>query len=209
MLKWIKHFIEQSWLLMVSAFVFGLLIAVTYAALEPRIERNKTDRLNSLMGALIGEAENFEPALDEAVSIDLGKGKTAKSNIYKALAQDGSCLGFCFGAEGPGFADKIELVIAVDAEFETIAGYSVLTSNETPGFGDKIGNDYYRNQFCGAEAGQLDLSRSGDAERIDNEIIAISGATVSSEAVVKIFNNYIDQIKTVLTNKGLIGNANN
>ena len=207
MLKWIKHFIEQSWLLMVSAFIFGLLIAVTYAGLEPRIEQNKIDRLNRLMSALIGEAESFEQALDEPVVIDLGRGRTAKSNIYKALAGDGSIIGFCFNAEGPGFADKIELVIAVDAEFKTIAGYSVLSSNETPGFGDRIGNDYYRRQFRGAPAQQLDLSRSGDAKKIDDEIIAITGATVSSEAVVKIFNNYINQIKKVLINKGLIGNA--
>ena len=207
MLKWTKHFIEQSWLLMTSAFIFGLLIAVSYAALEPRIEQNKIDRLNRLMSALISEAENFEREFNEPVLIDLGRGRTAKSNIYRALADDGSCLGFCFNAEGPGFADKIELVIAVDAEFKTIAGYSVLSSNETPGFGDRIGNAFYRNQFCGAPAQQLDLSKSGDADDIDDEIIAISGATVSSEAVVKIFNNYIGQIKTVLTNKGLIGNA--
>ena len=205
--KWLKHFTEQSWLLMVSAFIFGLLIAITYTALKPRIEYNKTGRLNSLMSALIGEAKKFELALDEAVSIDLGKGKIAKSDIYKAMAEDGSCIGFCFGAQGPGFADKIELVIAVDAEFKTIAGYSVLSSNETPGFGDQISNDYYRNQFCGVDAGQLDLLKTGNADKIDNTIIAISGATVSSEAVVKIFNNYIDQIKTALTKEGLIGNA--
>ena len=41
----------------------------------------------------------------------------------------------------------------------------------------------------------------------DDQIIAISGATVSSEAVVKIFNNYMDQIKTALTKEGMIGDA--
>lgn len=207
MFKWIKHFIEQSWLLMVSAFIFGLLIAVTYTALEPRIAQNKIDRLNRLMSVLISDAKSFVPALDEPVLIDLGRGRTTKSNIYRALDKDGGCLGFCFNAEGPGFADKIELVIAVDAAFKTIEGYSVLSSNETPGFGDRIGKAYYRNQFRGIPAQQLDLSRSGNADKIDDEIIAITGATISSEAVVKIFNTYIGQIKTALTDKGLIGNV--
>ena len=206
MLRWIKHFIEQSWLLMVSSFIFGLLIAVTYTAWGPRIEQNKTDKLNNLMGTLINKAENFESVLQN-VAIDLGKGKITKSNIYKAVSGDGSCIGWCFNTEGPGFADKIELVIAVDAEFKTIAGYSVLASNETPGFGDQINNDYYRSQFVGTPAKTLSLSKTGSAERIDDEIIAISGATVSSEAVVKIFNNYIDQIKTALTKEGLITDA--
>ena len=207
MLKLIKHFIEQSWLLMASSFIFGLLIAVTYASLEPRIEQNKIDRLNRLMGVLISKAENFEPTLQD-VSIDLGKGKTVKSNIYKAFDGDGSCIGFCFNAQGPGFADKIELVIAIDARFETIFGYSVLASNETPGFGDQIDNDEYRNQFDSVPAKTLNLSKRGPIDKVDDEIIAISGATVSSEAVVKIFNNYIDQIKTALTKEGLITDVN-
>ena len=206
MLKWLKHFIEQSWLLMASSFIFGLLIAVTYAAWQPRIEQNKIDKLNRLMGALISQAGRFEIAMED-VPVDIGKGKIAKSDIYKALSDDGECVGFCFDAQGPGFADKIELVIAVDSGFETIAGYKVLASNETPGFGDRIQNDYYRGQFDGAPAGKLDLLKSGPAGKKDEQIIAISGATVSSEAVVKIFNNYIKQIKTALTKERMIGDA--
>ncbi|MHC4216649.1 MAG: hypothetical protein ACYSWP_25160 [Planctomycetota bacterium] len=38
---------------------------------------------------------------------------------------------------------------------------------------------------------------------IDTEIIAISGATVSSEAVVKTFNMYIEVVKEQLQKKGL------
>ena len=38
----------------------------------------------------------------------------------------------------------------------------------------------------------------------DTEIIAITGATVTSDAVVTIFNNYIEQIKTKLQEKGLL-----
>jgi hypothetical protein len=37
--------------------------------------------------------------------------------------------------------------------------------------------------------------------------VAISGATVSSEAVVKIFNTYTGEIKKQLQQKGLIGNG--
>ena len=206
MIKWLKHFVKQSWLLMASCFIFGILIAATNAAWQPRIEQNKIDKLNSLMSVLISEAENFELTMKDA-PVDLGKGRIIKSDIYKAVSGDGKCLGFCFGAEGAGFADKIELVIAVDSKFETIAGYKVLSSNETPGFGDQITHDYYREQFKGAPAAKLNLSKTGQPDKIDDEIIAISGATVSSEAVVKIFNNYIDQIKTALTKEGLIGNA--
>jgi len=109
--------------------------------------------------------------------------------------------------EGSGFADKIKLVLTVDAAFENLAGFGVLASNETPGFGDKIKNDYLRNQFIDAPAVQLVLSKTGDDKKIDNEIVAITGATVSSEAVVKILNNYIGQIKTYMQVEGLLNNG--
>ncbi|PKL47854.1 MAG: hypothetical protein CVV39_05200 [Planctomycetes bacterium HGW-Planctomycetes-1] len=205
MLKAIIEYIEKSWLLVVSAFIFGLLIAVTNAAWQPKITQNKIAKLDSLMNALIADAE-FELILSD-VPVELGRGKTAKSNIYKATANDGSCAGFCFGAEGSGFADKIELVIAVDSEFKTIKGYSVLSSNETPGFGDRIVEDYFRNQFIGAPAAVLNLTKKGDETKIDDQIIAISGATVSSTAVVDIFNNYLEQIRAKLIAEGKLADG--
>ncbi len=201
----IKHFIEQSWLLIVASFLFGLLIAVTNAAWSPRIERNKVEKLNHLMRGLLEEAERFEPAGE--LEITSSKGRKAGSSLFKAVSGSGECVGWVFNAQGPGFADKIELVIAVDKDFEKIAGFDCLASNETPGFGDKIKEQYYRNQFVGAPAGELVLVKAGDSERIDSEIVAISGATVSSEAVVRIINNSMTQIRRQMREKGLIGNG--
>ncbi len=134
------------------------------------------------------------------------KGKKVKSNVYKGLAE-GQCLGWAFNCAGPGFADKIELIVAVDGDFENFAGYAVLASNETPGFGDRIKLAYYRQQFAGAPAVKLELAKTGDVEKIDSEIVAISGATVSSEAVIKIINNSVAQVKKQMREKGLIGDG--
>ena len=202
MLK-IKHFLEQSWLLIVSSFFFGLLIAVASARWSPLIERNEREKRNSLMQELITDANSFEVAV-EAAEIPVKKGKPAKTDIYKAVDERGSTVGFAFIAVGSGFADKIKLVIAIDSRCEKLFGFKVLASNETPGFGDKIKEDYLGNQFKGAPAGELVLVKTGDDKKIDAEIVAISGATVSSEAVVKTFNVYIDKIKEQLRAKGLI-----
>ena len=47
----------------------------------------------------------------------------------------------------------------------------------------------------------------GKSEIIDSEIVAISGATVSSDAVVKIFNASIGAVKESLQSKGFISNG--
>ncbi len=200
----IKHFFEQSWLLIASSFFFGLLIAVTSTALSPRIEQNKINKRNRLVGALLPEAKDFVP-VEGGIEIESIQGKKETVEVFRAMSKAGECVGWSFNAIGPGFADKIELVVAVDKDFEKFAGFDVLASNETPGFGNQIKFDYFRDQFKGAPAEDLKLATSGDNTKIDSEIIAISGATISSEAVVDIINNAITQIKKQIQQKGLIG----
>jgi electron transport complex protein RnfG len=199
----IKYFIQQSWLLLVTSFLFGLLIAVADAAWSAKIEQNKTEKLRGLMASLISDANSFELAIKEA-NLPGDKGRMIKTDIYKALDKQGNCAGFAFVAVGAGFADKIELIVAVDAKCEKLLSFNVLSSNETPGFGNKMKNDSFRNQFKGAPAGRLLLVKIGDASKIDNEIVAISGATVTSTAVIKIFNKSVISVKEQLQKKGLI-----
>jgi len=201
----IKFFFQQSWLLIVASFFFGLLIALANAAWQGKILQNEEDKFNNLAREMIPDANNFETVL-ENVEVDLGKGKQKAITIKKAVADDGRCVGWAFKCEGSGFADKIKLVLAVDAGFERLKGFGVLASNETPGFGDQIKLPYYRNQFIDAPVGKLVLSKTGDSEKVDSEIVAISRATVSSEAVVHIVNTFLPQVKSQIQTKGLVGN---
>ena len=188
-----------------ASFFFGLLIAVTSAALLPRIEQNKINKRNRLVGTLLPEAKDFVP-LDFEIKVDSFQGQKETVEIFRAMSVEGECVGWSFNAVGPGFADKIELVVAVDRDFAKFAGFDVLASNETPGFGDQIKYDYFRNQFKGAPAEKLKLLTSGDNAKIDSDIISISGATISSEAVVDIISSTVTQIKEQIQEKGLIGN---
>lgn len=212
MLK-IKYFFQQSWLLIVASFAFGLLIAVTNASLDSRIKQNEKVKLNDLMRSLIVDANDFQIAIEQA-EIPGDKGRIEKTNVYKSLDDNGGCIGFAFVGVGSGFADKIKLVIAVDSTCEKFFGFKVLSSNETPGFGSKIADDDpesdedFADQFKGAPAKEVELIKTSKLEvirKIDSQIVAISGATVSSEAVVKIFNTYIIEIREQLQQQGLIG----
>ena len=202
----IKYFIQQSWLLIVASFFFGLLIAVTSAGLSPRIRQNEINKRNRLTAILLPEAKDFIP-LAKPIEIQGRGGKKESVQVYKAVSESGQVVGWSFEAVGPGFQDKIKLVVALDGDLEKIAGYDVLSSNETPGFGDRIKNNYYRDQFKGAPAEELKLVTVGNPNKIDSEIVAISGATISSEAVVDIMNNYITQIKEQLQKKGVTGDG--
>ncbi len=184
-----------------AAFVFGLLLAVTDYAWRPRIEQNQADKFSEKAGAMVQRAEKFVTAASGA-EISLPDGQSAVVDIKKGVDAAGVAVAWAFVAEGSGFADKIRLVIAVDGQFEKIKGYGVLASNETPGYGDQIKNEYFKSQFVNAPAGELKLLKTGDPKVIDKDIIAISGATVTSEAMVEIFNNYVIPVKNYLQEKG-------
>ena len=206
----LKHFFQQSWLLIAASFFFGLLIAVTSAALSPKIEQNKINKRNRLVGTLLQEAnleaKNF--TLEAEIEIESLQGQKESFEVFRAMSETEECVGWSFNAIGPGFADKIELVVVVDKNFEKLIGFDVLASAETPGFGNQIKFDFFRDQFKGAPAEGLKLETSGDNTKTgDAEIIAISGATISSEAVVDIINNAVTQIKKQIKEKGLIGNG--
>ena len=200
----IRHFIQQSWLLLVTSFCFGILIAAANSALAPTIKQNKIDKLERIMSGLVPGAVRFE--LVGQFEVTTAKGAKTTSKIYTGFSQSGQKVCYSFDGRGSGFADKIELVVAVDENFSQIAGFDCLSSNETPGFGDQIKLPSWRSQFAGAPAVKLKLVKTGDPERIDNEIVAITGATVSSRAVVNIINDYLTQIKEQLHKKGLISN---
>jgi electron transport complex protein RnfG len=201
----LKLFFQESWLLMVSSIVFGALLGLTNAAWAPKIAQNEIDKFNTLAKSVLTAAETFKP-LAEPLTLSTGKGKTFVADVREGLDVSGTRVGWVFIAEGTGFADKIRLVVAVDAKFEMIYGFSVLACSETPGFGDKITikNGFYQSQYQGAPVSEFKLVKVGDAKKIDSDIVAITGATVTSRAVVDIMNTYVVQIKEKLSQKGLL-----
>lgn len=201
----LRFFWEQSWLLLVSSLIFGVLLAMTDAALAPQIKRNETEKFTRLAGGMLPEAVRFEP-LESKIAVAAPGGKTAAVEVYRALDRQGHTVGWAFACEGGGFSDKIKLVVGVDGRFEKLAGFGVLSSNETPGFGDKITipGGFFQKQFVGAPADKLTLVKTGRSEQIDAEIVAITGATVTSQAVVDILNTYVAAIRSALKEQGLL-----
>lgn len=202
----LKYFLQQSWLLLASSFCFGLLIAMTNAALSGRIEQNMAAKLNDLTKTLLPGAEVFQPVAAD-IQVTLPDGSKEKARIFEILSGAKQRIGWSFNAHGSGFAGPVELVIAVDKDFQKIMGFDVLASSETPGFGDQIKSDFYRKQYTNTPAERLSLVKMGDPAVADARIVAITGATVSSQAVVNIVNTFLTQIKNQMQEKGLIGNA--
>jgi Na+-translocating ferredoxin:NAD+ oxidoreductase subunit G len=204
--KW-KGLVEKKWYFLAELFLVGLLIVFTCNLLTPKkpeIEKPEPNIPADIpVAGLIPNVQKCELVLPQLEITD-GSGKPAKTDVYKALDGSGKIVGFAFAASGEGFEDEIKLLIAVDAHCEKYFGYKVLKCSDSPGYGDEIRNDFFKNQFAGAPTGKLELIKTGKAEEIDEKIVAISGATTSSAAVIKIFNACTGKVKAQLKAKGLI-----
>lgn len=99
-----------------------------------------------------------------------------EDEIY-VIYEDGKKRGYGFSARGSGYGGNIEIFVGLNEGFE-IAGISILSQTETPGIGSKITESSFTDQFKGLTVSDIALKPEG------GKIDAITGATVSSRAVV-------------------------
>lgn len=181
-----KKFIKESWLVLVMGIVFALLLAGTQTTLQGRINENKTKALNEAIA-------NVVPNVASADELDIEGNK-----VFKCLGADKQIVGWAIQAAGTGFVDKITLVVGLSADAATITGLKVIDNVETPGLGNKIASTAWPDQYK-----QLDATRAvevikGTADKSNNEIQAITGATWSSRYVTDIVNDVANRVRPKL-----------
>jgi Na+-translocating ferredoxin:NAD+ oxidoreductase RnfG subunit len=94
------------------------------------------------------------------------------------------------------------MMVGIDNQFEKLQGMKVLYQIETPGLGNKIEFDDFRNQFKGLEVKpQIGYVKNKKPDK-PNDIQAITAATISSVAVVKILNKKIKKMEGSFKSKG-------
>ncbi len=195
--------LAQAWLVLVLATVFGTALAGIQAKLGPVIEDNKIKETQAkIPGLVLGEdgaaglaAQNQSLKVKSRV-IEVKKGGTTKFyTVYDAWMPDGNLAGHVVKAAGQGYADKIELLVGLNANGDKITGLFILDQKETPGLGAKILDDPWRAQFTDASTGQNLTVVKGGGTGQANEIDAISGATISSRSVTGIVNTAVADVK--------------
>ncbi len=196
----------QAWLVLTLALIFGISLAGVQAALGPKIEANKIkETMEKVPEVVLGlEAAQKLAASGETLNIQSRIIEVSKKNkkkfytVYEAKFQDNSVAGWVAKAGGQGYADKIELLVGIDALAENITGLFILDQKETPGLGNKISDTAWRDQFIDKPATNplvVVKDKSQGASNID----AISGATISSVSVCGIINQTISDIRPELS----------
>ncbi len=185
------NFIKQSALVLILSVVFGSGLALLYAWTNPLYIINQDNAtLESIAKTIHGadKAKNLQTS--EVKSIE-------EYRVYRVFdsPEDGKekLLGWAYVAKGKGFGGDIKLLIGLNAQANALVGIDVLEDVETPGFGNYINDEKrWKSKFRPRDGKALSLDRNlvviKTTPTKPYQIQAITGATISSKAVVAIIN---------------------
>lgn len=178
-----------------AGFFSGIVLVGAYFLTLPVIQENKAKALERAIYKVLPGCQSFTTlTLDggKLVAPPTGSGAGNENRLYAGYNAEGDLVGFAIPAQETGFQDVIAGLMGYDPQKKQIVGFEVLESKETPGLGDKIFKDAdFRENFKALEAPGIVVVKKGEKTR-PNEVEAITGATISSKAVVRLLNKGID-----------------
>ncbi len=127
----------------------------------PVVEANRQARIISILEEIFPEITEYE----------------FENEIFIIYSND-VVKGYAILAESNGYSGKINLLVGINTD-RSIKDVSIISHTETPGLGNRITEKSFTDQFKGLTTEEVALTKDGG--RID----AITGATISSEAVVE------------------------
>lgn len=175
----------------VLGLMSGLLLAVSYEATLPAIEAWQRKTLQEAVFRVVPGTSRLLPLMAgegglRAVSLDEA---AAGDAVFAAYDEQGAFRGYGIPAAGAGFQDTIRLIYGLDPAGRRLVGMNILESRETPGLGDKIFKDLaFVGRFSDLPIDPtIAPVKKGEADA-PNEVDCITGATISSKAVIRIIN---------------------
>lgn len=190
-----------------AGLLSGVILVGVYLWTQPMIQRNHAEALRAAVFEVVPGTVTIQPyELRDGALVQFQGGPDDMPEgeaVYAGIDADGRRIGFAVPAAGPGFQDTIGMLYGFDPAAGTIIGLAVLQCLETPGLGDKIIAD--ENFHAGFEALDVEpeIVAVKDGRDAPNEVDVISGATISTNAVVRALNASVAHWKPVLTDAAL------
>lgn len=157
----------QGWLILfLVSLVAALTLAGTNELTKDAIAQRALEAADAARRSVLRDADTFEQLqVPKEIGVDNG---------YRGL-KDGKAIGYVAQSTVRGYAGQIEVVVGMDL-YGTLTGVSVggASFSETAGLGDKAKAPAFTNQFKGLAL----------PAKLDENVDAISGATITSNAVV-------------------------
>jgi electron transport complex protein RnfG len=187
----------KSWKLLatlaIAGAMAGTLVVLVYQVTLPSIQRYAGAKIEGAVREVLRAPAKWDTLYLVGDKLQ----RTAPTNVdireapkmFVGYNAEGARTGVAVEVAEPGFLEELRLMVGFDPATRTVTGYTVLDQKETPGLGDKIERDTgFVAQFRGKVAPMKGV-RSGTTTA--STVQTITGATISSRAVIRIINNTV------------------
>lgn len=188
---------------LVAGLGLGLVYNVTSSARAKQEEKTKLEAFEAVMPGL-NKAEDINIdtkkaneyisermiSTEKENSISVIKPYNAEiNNVVKAIDKDGNELGYIVTiTDKEAYDGSLQMTVGILSD-GTVQGISFLSLSETPGLGMKADEDAFKKQFHNKKVDYFQYNKAGASK--DNEVDAISSATITTNAVTHGVNGAI------------------
>lgn len=196
-----KKIVHDALILTAFTLVLGLLLGIVYGITKDPIAKADEEKTKAAYQAVFAEAKEFEPYadFDEAAAAELMDENGYSDEIKDVqIAMDGNKnpIGYVITVTAKD-ASQANITFSVGITNEGVVnGYSITSIAETPGLGDKAKTEQFSGQFKNKDVDSFTVVKAPPAS--DSEIESISGATITSAAMVNGVNACITYFQTEL-----------
>lgn len=183
--KIIKDALALTLITLVAGVALGGVYEITKDPIAKQEAQAKAEAYEQVFtDAAAFEALEMDDTLTKTIRDQLDQeGYKAQSieEVMRAEDQSGETLGYAFAViTSEGYGGDIRFSMGVQND-GTLNGISILSIGETAGLGMNADTPAFKDQFVGKQVEKLQYTKNGATQ--DDEINAISGATVTTNAM--------------------------
>lgn len=185
--KIMKNTLILAAITLVAGLLLGLVHEVTAAPIAEQEALAKARAYAEVFPEAVSFNELPQEELLKAAEYLAEQGFVQTVNeAAEACDASGNVIGHVFTVTTPeGYGGDIKLTVGVQTDM-TMLGISFLSISETAGLGMKANTDEWKAQFAGIQADEIVYTKTG--RTADNEIDAVSSATITTKAVTGAVN---------------------
>ena len=183
--KIVKNTLILTLITVIAGFLLGAVYEITKDPIARQEAQAKAEAYEQVFtDAAAFEAVEMDDTLTKTIRDQLDQeGYKAQSieEVMRAEDQSGETLGYAFTVvTSEGYGGDIQFSMGVQND-GTLNGISILSIGETAGLGMNADTPAFKDQFVGKQVEKLQYTKNGATQ--DDEINAISGATVTTNAM--------------------------
>ena len=191
-----KEMIKNEGILLAITVIAGFVLGAVYQITKGPIAQAEAAAAMEAYKEVFADATDFtEVEVNADALANGGITGTDVNKVFEAKGADGSVLGYVLVVTNhEGYGGDIQFTMGVSND-GTTNGISILSISETPGLGMEA-ESVLKPQYAGKNVAQFTVTKTGAVS--DEQIDAISGATITSDAVTNGVNAGLYYFQNVL-----------